>query len=739
MAKKKLFSADALLRLYAQGSYQKVISKIKQFSIDGMSEEKVNTLKLSSFKLLSIEFFKNGELAKALKSINQVLEESEDEYLELLKLYALCYGEHFNDALILAQKLIGLKKSEIKKEAIFLYLLTKLYLEDFSLEASYMKMLAKSRKNYLLGFMALMQNDRERALDYFKETSPRLNVEKNNIFALVSILEDRECDIDSKPLYRLLSQGDIEGLGQSKNRRNAVIEVKKTLKNTELNRAKKKFLACERPLSVDEIKKEFPQEIHSKALFNSLILYVQTDRYGEAINFFMQSMDKLVEIPESIFVLLSILGRLREIPPLGKFYKFLENYLKKHTHLSSYQLNYIFNDFSDITIKTGNKSNKILENLGKKYEVYIVANELNPLLDSLSVDLQAHIDFFEKFYTSYSESIFESLEMMLEIYVRGLKSEPEILENELLGEKISLILCGLEKTETRNKRLKAPLLFILDKFAELILLLPYRKNEQNYLLLNELVLRYKKIFSFKNHELLKNLKLIKMAIRDKKSPIKEKKHKSTLEMLLEITQSMGINDVDDLDNMDPDIIRMLLDDEEEEEEIDQSELNIVLMLEDFRDDIESGNDGLSNLRQMSLQVRYDPIVNIHLILDIFEIYRENSILNEKTTNRFLSAINFKSDKFKYDLISALKKSPQKVEYKKYLLEICLKDSKTKTQWFLQWVIYYLEIVILEDSRDSSSDDYYQFLVEVYQQKRFKKIKKKYEEIIKRYEPKEILW
>jgi len=48
--KKKTFSKEGLLSLFENNNYQKVISKIKQFDIEGMSSKELEYITLSSYE-----------------------------------------------------------------------------------------------------------------------------------------------------------------------------------------------------------------------------------------------------------------------------------------------------------------------------------------------------------------------------------------------------------------------------------------------------------------------------------------------------------------------------------------------------------------------------------------------------------------------------------------------------------------------------------------------------------------
>jgi len=80
--KKKTFPKSKILELFKNKSYLKVVSKIKQFRIDGMDDLEVDALHINSLKILSDERFQTGDIQRAIRDIESALAIKQDKDLE---------------------------------------------------------------------------------------------------------------------------------------------------------------------------------------------------------------------------------------------------------------------------------------------------------------------------------------------------------------------------------------------------------------------------------------------------------------------------------------------------------------------------------------------------------------------------------------------------------------------------------------------------------------------------------
>ena len=223
MAKKqkKKFQKNQLRSLFQSGNYQKVISKIKQFEIDGMSAEELLEIQISSYKKLASSNFELGDINRALRDIESLLSIDGNEEYKLTKLKYLCYIEYFDDAMVLSKNLMNSKNSKIKKEAAFLLLLSSIYSGNYNIDEKILKLLPTAKVNYILGFVEFVQDNTEQALMFFDKCNPRAKVEKENIYVIKSIIMGQNTTTydNTKPLYRFLMSGDDVHLQNTKNSR----------------------------------------------------------------------------------------------------------------------------------------------------------------------------------------------------------------------------------------------------------------------------------------------------------------------------------------------------------------------------------------------------------------------------------------------------------------------------------------------------------------------------------------
>jgi len=219
--KKKKFQKKQLLSLFHNENYQKVISKIKQFEIDGMSDKELYQIQITSYEKLANANFRLGDKNRAMRDMESLLTIDSSEEYKIIKLKYLCYMEYFKDAIIFAQDLINSKNSKIKKEALFLYILANIYSGNYDIEEKFLKLLPIARVNYILGFKEFLEGNIEEALLYLDKCNPRVKIEKKNIEAIKSIILNQETTSSEilKPLYRFLINGDDTNLQNTKNSR----------------------------------------------------------------------------------------------------------------------------------------------------------------------------------------------------------------------------------------------------------------------------------------------------------------------------------------------------------------------------------------------------------------------------------------------------------------------------------------------------------------------------------------
>lgn len=94
------------MTLFDTGSYQRVISRTKQFRVVDMGDDEMDELLNRSYFMLSQEHFKQGDVVRALRDIETLIERSPNDAYRVVKLKYLCYLENFESATAYAQELL---------------------------------------------------------------------------------------------------------------------------------------------------------------------------------------------------------------------------------------------------------------------------------------------------------------------------------------------------------------------------------------------------------------------------------------------------------------------------------------------------------------------------------------------------------------------------------------------------------------------------------------------------------
>jgi hypothetical protein len=288
--KKKKFQKKQLISLFESGNYQKVISKAKQFVIEGMSEEELQTILTTSYIELAQNNFNKGDIGRAIRDIDSLLKIDNSEKTRLIKLKYLCYIENFEDAIVLAEELIALKKlKDIQKEAVFLYLMANLYSGNYELDKKLLKIIPLSRQRYIFGFREFLQDNIELAMGHFNNCNPRSKIEKKNLQAIKAIISNQEMsDVgEIKPLYRFLIDGSTDGLANTKNSRSIKKEITAQFAQKNRSGAIQNLLLLKSSVEVDVIKAHAnSKEEESRLIYNNISILVDKKQYPQAIKLF---------------------------------------------------------------------------------------------------------------------------------------------------------------------------------------------------------------------------------------------------------------------------------------------------------------------------------------------------------------------------------------------------------------------------------------------------------------------
>lgn len=720
--KKKSFPKEALLNLYDSSNYQKVISKIKQFNIDGMSEDEVNILRLNSIKKLSFEFFLAKDLTRMLKLLNQALDnENSDETFMLYRLYGFCYNENFNEAIKTAQTLINSKVSYIKKEAIFYLILSQIYLKEFDFDKSLLTLLTKSKQNYILGFLSLMQEDIKNALKYFKETKPRYKIEKNNVATLIAIIENREFEnSETKPIYKALLTGDTGDLYSSKNSREATKEINNLFKKRQVDLGKKSFLEYKSPLAIEEIKKDFPKEKWGQAIFNNMLIHCQKHNLEEAYRIFNSNSIYLYNIPESIFLVLNIVEGNSIKKKNNTLITFLDNYLKHNKKLPQYQLNYIFSkEFSFLEDSSLTK----ITNLAKEYNAYALIIEFTPFLRLTILPKEESNKVLKDFFKNYYPILLPFLDELLFDWKREMLRLQD--SKEKASKTLDSMISSMEEVKESSKKYVEPILLILNSIALVLIYKNFEENRELYLRLDKIMNYYIEIFNIDYLSLDKTIKTLKISIKEEKSFLENEKSPEE-----EVDDIFGNIDI----NSPLEVLSLILKDSSRKEEYSMKDfLDNEIFLKDLEYVLKNGQDDKDILSNYKIDI---PIKEeILLLLKVFKIYEKYVNLNLDKVNKIIESMDVDIFEYRREIHKILKEADFDFIYKKYLIEAVISYSfqfKYTQQWFFSLIIYYLEGIVKDNLKSKVSDDFYKYLVKEYPKKAFKQIASKYKNIVKLY-------
>ena len=725
--KRKKFQKKQLLSLFYNENYQKVISKIKQFEIEGISDNELHQIQITSYKKMAENHFQLGDINRAIRDIESLLKIDNGLKFKLIKLKYLCYMEHFQDAILFAKELIDSKNAKIKKEAIFLYILANLYSGDYSIDEKYLKLLPSARVNYILGFRELLKGDRDQALLYLDKSNPRAKIEKDNIKAIKSIILNQDMNSDNlKPLYRFLISGDDTNLQNTKNSRAIKKEILAQFSKNKKNSDIENLISLKSSIPIETITKEIKdKEEQIKLIYNNIILLVEKDRnYNRALELFIKNRNQLVQFVESglLFIQLKSLADDEESDKL--ILNFFINYLKLHyKKLSLFQLDFIFIFILQHSPNREEASVRLVKDYGGEDMIFI----LKDLMKIKEVE-PSHQERFNRIFKKYSflkaknfEGLAETIDFIDEnSSIMGLEETDEFVKQ------LSITLILLQNAPKIHKKYQYSILKFLSSMANLFQNLDFDKNRELYTQLYDTINRFIENYQIDKSELSENIQRLFSSIKNQKNmkPKEQKKDKNVLDMLRDI-----MND----------------------EELDYSE---------FFDDEYLDKDDLKEIKQKfidALRVGKDPF-----LVDRLEELEEsfyNDTLFEFALEMTSKAIEFKryddyfiytlleemginpfNSNFRNDLIMPIQNYAKKdIETALIFLNDCIVSTPKKdreTVWYLNWLEAYIYLVDdYNRPKDKKFKACLQHFLRVQQKKRFKTLNAKFNKLINRFKDK----
>ncbi|RLA72728.1 MAG: hypothetical protein DRG30_07070 [Epsilonproteobacteria bacterium] len=699
MAKKrKKFQKSQLLSVFANGNYQKVISKIKQFEIDGMDEDELLKIQLTSYEKLVEENFQGGDIARAIRDIESLISISDSIEYRLKKLKYLCYIEYFADAVVFAEELILSKNQKIKKESIFFYLLAQLYIGNYEIEPKQLKLLSATRQNYILAMRELFGEDKERALVYLESCKPRAKVEKENIKAIKSLILNQEmhCSQTLKPLYRFLLCMDSDGLQNTKNSRIIKKELTAQFATNKKERDMNRLISLEGTAPIESILKSTSnKKEQTKLIYNNIVLVMKKEKDPRrALELFVKYRSDLLELVESAILYINIDRWLDDMHNDKIIMPFFSSYLKLHHHkLSPFQLDYIF--FFLLTQRKAPKYIALIEEYGGGDAVFLMIGI--SLINSAESNDQ---ETFERVFRKYSQV----KQMMTKQTIEQIKSIDHLYDElDPNGEKISqdiiyftsILLANLEKPHKGYKKI---LFELLSTLALVCQSLDLKKEQKIYTQLSKSINRLIEYYAVPRVELSIDIKALFVSI-DQKKRIK-----------LSILSDMYGGHASDT---------------EDRYNFNEMEYDILYIEKDFIDAlIERKRDPFTILKRLK-SYRYNNKIFkliLNLIVKTIEVDRYSDSFMDDLLDS--TSITLSDEYIRGRLLSEVKDYASSDPNTALIFLRYAIDSVSPTHreylWYLKWIVTYIDLIDTHKiSDDRDFDRYLQLYLQIQNKKKFK--------------------
>ncbi len=725
--KKKSFQKGQLLSLFHNKNYQKVISKIKQFPIDGMSDEELRKIQLTSYEKLAESNFELGDINRAIRDIESLLALENSESYRLIKLKYLCYMEHFERAIEFASELIVSKNLKIKKEATFFYLLANIYSGNYEIDEKKLKLLPVARQNYILGFAEFCKGNKEEALSYFDKCNPRAKIEKENVQALKSIILDQEIEVseDIKPLYRFLISGDDTNLQNTKNSRTVKKELLSQFAKSKGKRGIENLISLKSSTTVkiitDEVK---DKEQQARLIYNNIVLLIEKQRnLSEALDIFIKNRNTLVQFVESGFLLIQIKSLIDNEKVNRLMVNFFTNYLKlHHKKLSESQLDFIF-----IFLLQVSQVNKTTINLIEEYggeDILFLFKEMSTMdrVDSW------HKEKFNKIMKKYSFFKDKALNGLAD-YIDIIDENIDIASQKdklFFLEQLSNYLLLFKNCQKIHKNYQSTILKILSSMSKFVQNFEFSKHSELYIQLSNVINSFIETNKIDKSNLSEDIKTLFSSIKKKKSIKKEKK--SDDENMFDMIKRILEEDDEYAEWMD-----------EDEEYLDYEDLKRIK--EDFIEALEDNENPFSDDLE-DIENSFNNDIVFEFMLDLTAKAIEYNRYNDYFIRDFFQYMYFKPEESYYrdDLVVAIK------DYAKrdvgtallffYDCIVLVPMSQRETVWYLKWLEAYVYLVddYNQDKNGAFKGCLHHF-IKVQEKKRFKTLNARFEKIIDRFKDK----
>ncbi|MEA1916508.1 MAG: hypothetical protein U9N42_03145 [Campylobacterota bacterium] len=687
--KKKTFPKDKILGLFANQNYQKVVSKIKQFNIEGMDDLEVDKLHVDSLKMLSNERFEAGDIQRAIRDIELAISIKPDNSLEFLRLKYLCYLDSFSDAKIYSNELLQKYKSD--KNIIFYSLLIELYLSN-NIDDKQLKKVTKAKQEYLLAISALFSDNRELALKHLNNSKPRAKAEKENIEALKAILLQKT-DFQSeniKPLYKFLLFGDDANLQNSKNSRKFRDEIIKNLKQDSNTNSLNKLISLDGYIDNAIVKKEN----NPKLALNNIIMMLEKQQepdYWQIYKIFISYEKEFIQIPESIYVFINILNNVSTEPLINKTVSFVDKFLNTHIKkFTSFAIKYVLYKLLYFNL-TEEKSVAIIEPLFDKYgdkDIFYTTLTLALNYDSQKMynSYKEHVDsIFKKYNHINSNIVGDMVEVTNSLEYVLMFADDE--DTKDISKKIENSLYVIKNLDDVDERYKTLFLKILNNYAKAISIFDEDELDSGYDDMKEVLKKYIDMFNYEESQFCEDA-----------------------EEFLDSTAN--IQDEYDLDIAQQKYIKF----------------------------------------KMALQTGYDPFVELNdypdlfiyfyiqnnktAVLDLIALYARFEELDDKVIIKIfrLTHFSYKSEPLRTTIQTLITQyAKENLEVSQKIFQYIIKSTNAENVWYLHWLYSYMDMV---DVYSLAKDDFFisclNTFLDTQKRKKFKSIQKRYALVVDRF-------
>jgi len=688
--KKKTFPKHKILELFKNQNYLKVVSKIKQFRIEGMDDLEVDTIHIDSLKILSNERYEAGDIRRAIRDIESALSIKPDKDLEFLRLKYLCYLDNFSDAKGYADKL--LQKYKTDKKIIFYSLLIELYLNN-QIDKTELKKVTKAKQEYLLAMYALFNNDIVLALKHLNSSKPRAKAEKNNIEALKAILLQK-IDMqmkDIKPLYRFLLSGDDTSLQNTKNLRESKEEIVTKFKLNSNTENLKKLITLDHYIDNTIVKKEN----NPKLALNNITMMLEDNQelnYKEIYKIFISYEKEFVNIPESIYVLINIIKSSDTTSVAIKITSYFEKYLEINSKkLAPFALDYIlykllFHNF------TNKKSVRMVELLFNKYgnkDIFYTTLTFAANYDTIKM-YDEHKVKVENIFKKYSHinaivigdiiRFIDSLEYTV-IFLNA-------MELKDIAQKIENALYVIKDLSDMDEKYKNLFLELLNSFSKVIYLFDENELENGYDEIKIVLKKNIKKFNYKESQLCEEANEL-------------------LESSISVPNSYTQNLIQEINIK----FKMAL----------KTGLNPFVELENYPDIYQY------------FYIYNDKTAVFELIME----YARFEDLSDEVITKIFRLTNFdpKSEFLRTTLQTLITQyAKEHLVVSQKIFQYILKTTNAQNVWYLNWLYIYMDMV---DKYNLEKDEFFiqclNIFLDIQNRKKFKSLQKRYDLVISRFD------